>query len=284
MCMELYIGVRGADVDLTLQNSPSGLWIKPVPPEHHSRPLIELESVFEVGSFMGCTCGLIFGEWSRKNPDEEHDRRLENVAALREVLAANAGDIVRLMTLEEFRYGALEEFPRRVLDLDAMREDCAEFSLREDCVYEIWPPGTLGPARVTELFEPRRLKAEEIQGTAPELFAYREDFSGKGWDELPPEKYQWHDDVFNLMDMETLQHFLPGYLMQAMEPAGSALRWSIQCFSARENFKVLYDLLNPPQRSFFIGVVDFLMRCEDVNNEARDAYVRTRQSCLTSES
>ena len=272
--MEIYIGAASSDLDLTLAGSPSGLWIKPVPADHYSRPLIELESVFEVGSFMGCACGLGFDDATR---DDEHERRVENVVALREILKANAGEIVRILSLNEFNRGSLEEFPRRILDLDAMDESVAEFWFEDDSVYEIWPPGTPGPAKIKELFKPVKLGADEIGGIAPEVEGYWRDFAGKGWDEITEERYRWHNDVFNLMNLETLRHFIAGYLMAALEPSGSDVRWSIQCFSARDGFRELHDLLEPEQQKFFLGVIDFMMRSEDVDDDARSAYDAQRR-------
>ena len=139
MCSEIYIGTDSA-VDLTVEDSPSGLWIKPLPPGPRiQREFMELESVYEVGSFMGCSCGLMFGEFSKNDPTENHEQRKANVGEFREILHRNSANIVRIMTLVKYNLRSLKEYPRRILDLGSMTDDAEEFSFDDDCVYEIKP-------------------------------------------------------------------------------------------------------------------------------------------------
>ena len=139
MCTEIYIGTDSA-VDLTVDDSPSGLWITPLPPGPRiQREFMELESVYEVGSFMGCSCGLMFGEFSKNDPTENHEQRKANVGELREILHRNSANIVRIMTLVKYNLRSLKEYPRRILDLGSMTDDAEEFSFDDDCAYEIKP-------------------------------------------------------------------------------------------------------------------------------------------------
>ena len=139
MCTEIYIGTDSA-IDLTVDDSPSGLWITPLPPGPRiQREFMELESVYEVGSFMGCSCGLMFGEFSKNDPTENHEQRKANVSELREILFRNSEHIVRIMTLVKYNLRSLKEYPRRILDLGSMTDDAEEFSFDDDCVYEIKP-------------------------------------------------------------------------------------------------------------------------------------------------
>jgi len=137
VCTEIYIGTDSA-VDLTGDDSPSGLWIAPLPPGPRiQREFMELESVYEVGSFMGCSCGLMFGEFSKNDPTENHEQRKANVGELREILRRNSKHIVRIMTLEDYNFRSLAEYPHQILDLEAMADDSEDFSFDADCVYEI---------------------------------------------------------------------------------------------------------------------------------------------------
>lgn len=137
MCTEIYMGTVDHSIDLTLEDSPSGLWIHPVPPGPRvQRALIELDSVYEIGSFMGCSCGLVFRDSFKDDPAENYGQRVANVRELQEILCEHSTHIVRIMTLLDYNICSLEKFPRLMLDLDQMR-DAKEFDFESDCVYEI---------------------------------------------------------------------------------------------------------------------------------------------------
>lgn len=137
MCTEIYIGTAADAADLTLEDSPSGLWIKPIPPGPRvQRGLMQLASVYEVGSFMGCSCGLVLDESFKNDPEEQYEKRLANVRELASILREHATQIIRIMTLMDYEIRSLEKFPRRTLNLDQMAK-VNEFGFEDDCVYEI---------------------------------------------------------------------------------------------------------------------------------------------------
>ncbi len=137
VCTEIYIGTTDGAADLTREDSPSGLWIKPIPPGPRvQRGLMRLASVYEVGSFMGCSCGLVLDESFKDDPAERYDQRLANVRELASILREHATQIVRIMTLLEYDLRSLADFPRRTLNLDDMA-NAKEFVFEDDCVYEI---------------------------------------------------------------------------------------------------------------------------------------------------
>lgn len=258
MCTEIYIGTAEG-VELTVDDSPSGLWITPLPPGPRiQREFMELESVYEVGSFMGCSCGLMFGEFSKNDPTENHEQRKANVRELREILLRNSEHIVRIMTLVNYNLQFLEEYTRLILDLDSMNEDVTEFSFDADRVYEIWPPGELGPARLSEIFPPVILTKDDIGGTAPEVFNYRGGFVGKTWQEIEQRKYEDHSDAFCLMELNSLAQIIPGLLLAGMNAPGSMLDHSIESFSNSEKYTLFLERLAPQQRLFIERMMNFL--------------------------
>ena len=140
MCIEIYLGLKSNATDLTVADSHAGFWSRKLAPgPRRVRALLELETVYEVGSFMGCTCGLSFGPWSEQNPEEEHDKRLENVREFANLLRQNSSTIQRIMTLEQYHLSTLAEFPLCSLDQHIDLAQLKEFSLDSDCVYELVP-------------------------------------------------------------------------------------------------------------------------------------------------
>ena len=97
---------------------------------------MRLDTIYEVGSFMGCSCGLSFGDFSRDDPSEHHEKRLANVRELQDFLRTHASQIVRIMTLEDYDRNSLDEFERESLDLNQMAT-ADEFSFDPECIYEI---------------------------------------------------------------------------------------------------------------------------------------------------
>ena len=42
-------------------------------------PILPSENIYEALSFMGCSCGLCYAEWSRNDKNENHAQRLKDV-------------------------------------------------------------------------------------------------------------------------------------------------------------------------------------------------------------
>jgi len=281
MCTDIFIGTHSSDADLTILESESGLRICPVPADNTQvRELMELDSIYSVGSFMGCSCGLMFGQWSKKDPDEKHQQRIDNVAHLKEVLAKHFDDIVRIATFETWNFVGLEEIPRRILDLDSMHLSVTEFDLDNDHVYEIWPPGRLGPHSVETIFPPRELTREDITGGVPDIIECYNAFVGKAWNQVEFSTFNWLDDFFLIMDVESLSRVLPAALMACMHDPCSGLHSGLEFFWQREKFVELYGLLNKDQKFFLITMCDFLIRNEDVCEETEAGYFKMREQCL----
>lgn len=138
MCIEIYIGLRSNEHDLTVSDSVSGFWSRQLPPgPKRVRAMLELETVYEVGSFLGCTCGLYFGDWSRREPSEHHDKRVDNVVEFRNLLQHHESLVERILTLESYEIQSLDQFPKHPLDLQSMSENASEFSFDADCIYEL---------------------------------------------------------------------------------------------------------------------------------------------------
>lgn len=140
MCIEIYLCARSNENDLTITDSPSGFWSRKLAPGPlRIRALLESEIVYEIGSFMGCSCGLNFGPWSQHEAEEQHEKRVENVIAFFDLLQRHRSTIQRIMTLEQYHHSAMGEFPKHSLDQYADVSQKKEFSLDADCIYELAP-------------------------------------------------------------------------------------------------------------------------------------------------
>ena len=71
---------------------------------------------YEVGSFMGCTCGLAFGDWSKQSKNEDHQKRLNDVKSFFEYLKQNRNSDIKIFATmwEEFP----EKYPTKTFDID----------------------------------------------------------------------------------------------------------------------------------------------------------------------
>ena len=135
MCLEIYVGTKTKS-ELKETTSKSGFWAKPLPlGEHHARKALKSESVYEVGSFLGCTCGLAFGPWSAADKSENHEQRKDNAAAFRRFLLSNKSDISGIVTISEFHGRSHEKFPQKSLDPDTFLGE--ELQFEDDVIYEL---------------------------------------------------------------------------------------------------------------------------------------------------
>lgn len=53
-------------------------------------PILKSSFYYQVGSFMGCSCGLSFGKWSQASPNENHTQRKKDVMGFHNYLAEHA--------------------------------------------------------------------------------------------------------------------------------------------------------------------------------------------------
>jgi len=143
MCTELVLGVKTATPNLSRNGGNSGIHLWEIKDETHlARTVLGLigsETAYSLGSFMGCSCGFYFGDWSRESLENEHDKRVANIEELRDLISEYRQIITGILTLDKWKIHTIEEFPRHQLDLNMMSGDQVEFGLNDDAFYTLAP-------------------------------------------------------------------------------------------------------------------------------------------------
>ena len=161
-----------------------------------------------------------------------------------------------------------------------MDASVTEFGLESDRVYEIWPPGQLGPHDVEGIFPPRELVREDIQGGAPDIADCWNTFVGRAWNEVEDPTFETMSDIFTVMNTKSLSIVLPAILMACLRDAYCGLHSGLEFFIQREKFFELHQLLDADQQAFLISMCDFLIRNEDVSEKVEAGYATMRQRCV----
>ena len=134
MCMEIVIGTN-KDIELVTQNEFDALHIFH-DTEPFYREILGTENAFKVtDTFMGCGCGLSYGQWSKEDPRENHGERVKAVHALKHFLLDNQNHIKEILTLYHYQFDSREKFPKSILKLTEFDKD--EFALDEDIIYTL---------------------------------------------------------------------------------------------------------------------------------------------------
>lgn len=56
---------------------------------HDLNNILKFGFIYELGSHMGCACGLGYGEWSLMDKGEKHQDRVKDVSSMANYLSAN---------------------------------------------------------------------------------------------------------------------------------------------------------------------------------------------------
>lgn len=56
---------------------------------HDLNTIMKFGFIYELGSHMGCACGLGYGEWSLEDKREKHQQRVKDVSNMANYLSAN---------------------------------------------------------------------------------------------------------------------------------------------------------------------------------------------------
>lgn len=89
---------------------------------------------YEPLSFMGCGCGLCYGDWSKNNPNEEHDKRVNDIKSLINYLRNNIekNDI----KIIAFNYDDLpDKFDRGKFNINNVNDN--EFDWEENVIMQV---------------------------------------------------------------------------------------------------------------------------------------------------
>lgn len=132
MCIDTFLGSHNPLPVITFDEDNPTFYTQPIDDEENSiaKKYLGSNNVYFVGSFMGCSCGLSFGNWSL---DDEHMARIRDVNLLLNYLITySKQNVLKLLYLD---YDSIEatlpekEFnPRNYLNV-------AEFDLQSNIIY-----------------------------------------------------------------------------------------------------------------------------------------------------
>lgn len=114
MCTELCFGTDSEDVPVIFNDS-SGLWTQQVAtPTAWIQKIFGTQRLFELGSYMGCSCGLMTGEGLTEGEQtDDPTQRVANVQALGKYLTRYYPAISEILTLYSYELYDACSIPHR---------------------------------------------------------------------------------------------------------------------------------------------------------------------------
>jgi hypothetical protein len=93
--------------------------------------ILKSKYLYEVGSHIGCACGLSYGDWSKKSVSENHSKRVEDVSRLMSYLGQHKiSNEIRVFSTS---WGFFpDEYESVQFDISFI--DKEEFSFEEDII------------------------------------------------------------------------------------------------------------------------------------------------------
>lgn len=88
MCASIYIGSEKELPIIPWSSENPGFYLSKLSDENVVEmvsPILNSNYYYDVGSFMGCSCGFIFGDWSKETNDN-HEQRISNTQDFRDYL------------------------------------------------------------------------------------------------------------------------------------------------------------------------------------------------------
>lgn len=82
MCQNIYIASNRELPEIPWNENSPGFYVLEVNQEgilKMLRPILKEKKFYEALSFMGCACGLSYGDWSREDEREDHEQRMKDV-------------------------------------------------------------------------------------------------------------------------------------------------------------------------------------------------------------
>lgn len=98
------------------------------------RPFLKGNYFYEIGSHMGCSCGLSYGKWSMHDEDENHSLRVKDVSDLKAYLLDNLNDN-QLFLFNTLWEDVRTQYHTKEFDLNKISE--LEFEIEEDVILRI---------------------------------------------------------------------------------------------------------------------------------------------------
>lgn len=82
MCTKVYLASEKEIPEIKWNEESPGFYLDRVDPKVYDdlTGILNLRFIYELGSHMGCSCGLSYGEWSLNDKEDKHDQRVKDVS------------------------------------------------------------------------------------------------------------------------------------------------------------------------------------------------------------
>ena len=134
MCLDVYIGSNKRLPVIAWNETAPGFYIRETIKEEvlaALSPILKKNFIYNIGSYMGCSCGFSYGDWSRNNEKENHYARVRDTFALIHYLQSNLSDN-ELIVFGTWWTDFPEEYPVETFSLSHVKEE--EFDFIENTI------------------------------------------------------------------------------------------------------------------------------------------------------
>lgn len=137
MCLSIYIGSEKQLPVVPWNDDNPGFCTYELSDERELemiQPILQSNFYYDVGSFMGCTCGLLYGEWLRD--DKNYEQRVQNATAFLNFLKKHSSNN-SLKIFGTYWNVFPETYPTETFVVDGSIPD--EFDLPEEIIFHVSP-------------------------------------------------------------------------------------------------------------------------------------------------
>lgn len=134
MCTDIYLGSKKELEPVIWNEKNPGFYttiVKNKETINFLDNILHLKFYYELGSHMGCSCGLSYGDWSRNDIDENHESRVNDVNSLFEYLRKMPNNVLKIFctTWED----NVDNISTTKLDLN--KRNLSEFDFEKNIIY-----------------------------------------------------------------------------------------------------------------------------------------------------
>lgn len=136
MCQQIDLGSNHKLPLVDFKEDSPGFYLTAINPKLYTQvnKILGSEFIYEAGSHMGCSCGFIYGEWSKVSEDEDHESRVRDVQSFMEYLENHkpGNDLKIFCTM-------WQNFPEtyEVISFDPLNVSKEEFDFEDDIILKI---------------------------------------------------------------------------------------------------------------------------------------------------
>ena len=134
MCLDVYIGSNKYLPVISWNEADPGFCVRETLEEEvlgALSPILKKDFIYNIGSFMGCSCGFSYGHWSKNNEKENHSARVRDTFALVHYLQSHLEDN-ELILFGTWWDDFPEEYPMETFSLSTINEE--EFDFAEETI------------------------------------------------------------------------------------------------------------------------------------------------------